>query len=215
VDGGPDFYAAQSWEGVPGGRRIWIGWLNTWRYARAVPSFGALGVLSIPRELALRANPYHGLRLLQRPAQELEALRQETVTPPDAARKSGQTFYSGEAYELEATLTVDEWDRCGFKLRASGAQETLVGYDGVAGCVFVDRERSGHPLARGRFTIAGSHKRVTLRVFVDRGSVEAFFHDGEAVLSAQIFPDAEATGIAWFSENGKSGAEAVCVHRLG
>ena len=47
------------------------------------------------------------------------------------------------------------------------------------------------------------------------GSVEAFFHDGEAVLSAQIFPDAEATGIAWFSENGKSGAEAVCVHRLG
>lgn len=215
VDGGPDFYAAQSWENIPGGRRIWIGWLNAWRYARTMPSFGALGVLSIPRELSLRTVPYHGLRLIQRPVPELEALRMDTVTPPDAARKSGQPFYSGESYELEAVLAVDEWDRCGFKLRASRTQETRAGYDGAAECVFVDRERSGHPLTRGRYAVAGNKKRVVMRVFVDCGSVEAFFHDGEAVLSAQIFPDADATNVEWFSENGKSGLETVRVHRLG
>ncbi|MCZ7644687.1 MAG: glycoside hydrolase family 32 protein [Planctomycetota bacterium] len=216
ADHGPDFYATQSWEAAPGGRRIWIGWLNHWRYARAIPEFGARGVMSIPRELALRATTDQGLRLIQRPVRELESLRRETVAPSGAEASSGKRFYSGDAYELEATLVVDdEFDRCGFRLRASKTQETLVGYDGPAGGVFLDRERSGGTVTRGRYGLVGRGKRIPLRVFVDRGSVEAFFDHGLRVFSAQIFPDAGSLDLAWFSESGKCRAEDVKVHRLG
>lgn len=214
VDNGPDFYATQSWEHAPDGRRVWIGWLNHWRYAREVPDFGARGVMSIPRELSLQPSAERGLRLIQRPVRELESLRAETLAPSDAEAISGRAFYRGDSYELEATLLPEEWDRCGFRLRASGAQETRVGYDGVAGGLFFDRERSGGTLTRGYYGVLGRKKRYTLRVFVDRGSVEAFFDDGATVFSAQIFPDAEALDLTWFSENGKSGAEGVRVHTL-
>ena len=37
-DHGADFYAAVSWNGVPDGKRLWIGWMNNWNYAGSIPT---------------------------------------------------------------------------------------------------------------------------------------------------------------------------------
>src|SRR5215207_2428265 len=48
VDYGKDFYAAQSWSNTSVGRRIWIGWMNNWDYAKVIPTAPWRGLFSIP-----------------------------------------------------------------------------------------------------------------------------------------------------------------------
>src|SRR5215216_2810145 len=38
ADFGADYYAAQSWNEEPNGRRLMLGWINNWNYARLIPS---------------------------------------------------------------------------------------------------------------------------------------------------------------------------------
>ncbi len=216
IDGGPDFYAAQSWENVPGGRRIWIGWLNNWKYARQVPDFGARGFMSVPRELSLRRVAGRGLVLVQRPVPELQALRMDCEQIDSRDIRPGRQLAVGDALEIRATIRPGADDRCGFKVAVGDSQETLVGYDAASGCTFVDRERSGMAVTRGRFEAAMPIRgeTVEVQILVDQCSVEAFFNDGEAVISAEIYPTGRGRGVEWFSENGRSGVDEVRVHRV-
>ena len=71
VDHGPSFYAAQSWNDVADGRRIWIAWMGNWADP-AAPDADAdwRGQMSVPRQLSLRAVD-GGYRLIQSPVAEL------------------------------------------------------------------------------------------------------------------------------------------------
>ncbi|MFC1671952.1 glycoside hydrolase family 32 protein [Planctomycetota bacterium] len=203
VDGGQDFYAAQSWDNVPNDRRIWIGWMNNWKYARELPDFGARGFMTIPRELSLRRTAGGELRLLQNPVRELESLRAGPAT-------------SGNQLEILAVFAPAEGDRCGLKVKMSAKEETLIGYDASARSAFVDRSRSGTTLVdeRSSIELPSSGDRVFVRVLVDRLSIESFFNDGEAVLSTQVYSQPSADGVAWFTENGKSRLESLVIYSL-
>jgi len=213
VDAGPDFYASQSWENVPGGCRIWVGWLSNWKYARQVPDFGARGFMTVPRELSLRRA---GDRLLfvQRPIPQLQSLRLDTQTIAPQEIRPGRQLASGDALEIVATIRPAAGDRCGIKVAVSGSQETLIGYD--AGYAFVDRDRSGLPVTNGRFIAPLLLRDGTfdVRIFVDRSSVETFFNDGETVMSTLIHPVEPGRGVEWFSGNGRSSVQGMQVHRL-
>uniref|UniRef100_A0AAE9PR48 Glycosyl hydrolase family 32 N-terminal domain-containing protein n=1 Tax=Paenibacillus polymyxa TaxID=1406 RepID=A0AAE9PR48_PAEPO len=56
IDYGSDFYAAVTWDGIPkeDGRKIWVGWMNNWRYASTLPSKEWRGHMSIPESFSLR-----------------------------------------------------------------------------------------------------------------------------------------------------------------
>lgn len=76
VDHGSDFYAAQSWNGVADGRRIWIAWMGNWpRDFSPRPDVPWRGQMSIPRELSLRAIDDGHYRLIQTPIRELDRYR--------------------------------------------------------------------------------------------------------------------------------------------
>src|SRR4051812_2186555 len=50
VDLGKDYYAAVSWENVPGGKRYMIGWMNNWKYGGSIPTSPWRSAMSVPRE---------------------------------------------------------------------------------------------------------------------------------------------------------------------
>ncbi|MCW8132049.1 MAG: glycoside hydrolase family 32 protein [Planctomycetota bacterium] len=214
VDEGMDFYATQSWDNVPDGRRVWIGWINNWKYASKLPDFGAQGFMSLPRTLELREIPGAGTRMVQKPVAELAALRGAPLRPAPAELPGVRL----KAYELEAELRPAAGDRCGFSVRASadGRQETRIGYDAATGTIFIDRERAGHELLKGRMSspLPLRDGRVKLRAFVDTLSVELFFNDGEAALTAHLMPGADDLGLAWFSDSGGSSCSALTVWPL-
>jgi fructan beta-fructosidase len=213
VDHGADFYASQSWDGIPDLRRVWTAWLCRWEYAGKVPDFGARGVLSIPRELLLRRQSDGTLRLIQRPVPELAALRKERLAI-DAKLSQPNELFRGDAFEFSATLRPAAGDVCGIKVLGNASSGTLIGYDAKEGCVFVDREHSGNAVITGRYATRMPLRNgsVLMTVFVDRCSVEVFFNDGDAVFSNLVFPLDNSSGVYWTTATGTSSAEDVAAY---
>jgi fructan beta-fructosidase len=216
ADYGRDFYAAVTWENVPAsdGRRIWIGWMNNWRYANDIPTARDWrGMMSVPRTLGLRRSGDGGaLRLTQRPVQELTALRgAHRAVKPAHLDPGVATVHerAGEAVEIVADLTPKGAREVGLKVRVGGGQETVVGYDVAKQELFIDRTKSGntafHADFPGRHAAplkAGPDGKIKLRVLVDRYSVEVFGNDGEAAVTDLIFPSAESQAVQVYSDGG-------------
>jgi sucrose-6-phosphate hydrolase SacC (GH32 family) len=70
--------AAVTWSNAPetDGRRILLGWMSNWDYTQDVPTAPWRGAMIVPRSLALKRT-FKGLRLAQKPVDELEKLREE------------------------------------------------------------------------------------------------------------------------------------------
>ncbi|WP_309119830.1 GH32 C-terminal domain-containing protein [Paenibacillus sp.] len=218
TDHGKDFYAAISYSDIPeeDGRRIWLGWMSNWRYPFAMPTGVWKGNMSIPRELRLRDVPGEGLRLVQEPIEELKRLRGEGKTLKNVKLKAGENPFEalrGASFETEATFRAEAGSGgvFGFKVRTGEEQETVIGYDAAAQELFLDRTRSGEASFEANFA-----ERMTaplplrggtlkLRVFVDDTTVEVFANDGEAVMSAIIFPDPLSRGLELFADASASG----------
>ncbi len=223
VDYGKDFYAAQSWSDAPNGRRLWLGWMNNWDYANATPTSPWRGMFSIPREVALRQGA-EGLRLVQRPAAELEQLRQPLYHDAEAdlatvnAALAAQNL--GLAFEFKAEFELGAATEFGVKVRRTSEEETVIGYNVLAAEVFVDRRRSGQSAFSPAF--GGIHRgplppeqgQITLHVFVDACSVEVFGNDGRAVISDLIFPDPRSLGVEFYADEGEMRLGALDVWAL-
>lgn len=207
ADWGPDFYAAVSWSDVPkeDGRRLWLGWMGNWQYANDVPTAPWRSAMSIPRELRIRKID-EGLRLVQKPVDELTALRRRAHRwdQANAANLPGASIrFPGELLEIGATWDITE-DTLPLGLRiVTGAEEaTVIEYHN--GTLTVDRTISGrvdfHPAFKSTYTapLEPSDSRLNLRVFLDTSSIEVFANNGEIVLTSLILPTSGARTVEFF-----------------
>ena len=81
MDFGSDYYAAVSFNDAPDNRRIMIGWMSNWDYAKRLPTAPYRGQMSIPREITLE-NRNGEVCLIQRPVFEAAALI-KNISPMD------------------------------------------------------------------------------------------------------------------------------------
>jgi len=212
VDMGSDFYAAVTWSDAPSpeGRRLWLGWMSNWSYAGNTPTGGWRGGMSLPRELELKTFP-EGIRLIQKPVEQLAQLREPVVEVNDAEvnADSGITGnISGTKMEIVAEFELGNASEFGFKVRKSETEETVIGYDTAAKELFVDRTKSGNTgfhanfAAKHEAALLPENNRIKMHLFVDASSVEVFGNDGRAVISDLIFPDPESTGLELYAADG-------------
>jgi fructan beta-fructosidase len=217
VDYGADFYASTSFSDIPksDGRRIWLGWLNNWKYAARVPTDPWRGAQSIPRELKLKRFA-NGIRLVQEPVTELQTLRQDHTSVENRSIEATNNLLKskglhGETIEIVVELSSEGASEFGLKVRKRGSEEIVIGVDTKNSTLFVDRTRSGdvsfdeHFSVRhaGPITLAAG-KSVRLHIFVDRSSVEVFGNDGETVISEAIFPKRSSDEIELYAHDGQT-----------
>lgn len=211
ADRGADFYAAQSWNEQPDERRIWIGWLNNWRYANKTPASIWRGTLSIPREVGL-VETYDGIRMTQKPIHELEIQRANGHHWEDL-RISADGGYIPEiqsgALELRAELTLDDRSaatRWGLLIRSGPDEWSTISYDISTRVLAFDRTRSGQVEFCDVFPAVHSARiesvndRISLLVFVDRTVIEVFANDGLVVFTEQIFPISNIFSFEFFAD---------------
>jgi fructan beta-fructosidase len=221
ADHGADFYAALSWANLPDSpqRNVWVGWMNCHRYAKLLPTHPWRGAMSVPREISLHRDALGALHLRQTPVREIANLRgahfeASAMLVSQGVKAVLPTAFDARAMDMQFTLEAGDSDRCGVLLRVgsgtSAGVETRVGIDRGRGTVFVDRSRSGFtpddPHYATRREVANVDvwlgNPVRLRILLDWSSVEVFIGDGQAVITEQILPPADARGVRLFAEGG-------------
>ncbi|MEV6740366.1 GH32 C-terminal domain-containing protein [Streptomyces sp. NPDC051104] len=212
LDYGRDFYAANSWNDAPGGRRVMVAWMNNWDYAGNIPTSPWRSADTFPRQLSLRTVSGK-TRLVQQPAGELATLRGTDVRVPTTTVTDTTTPLGvrGSTLEIKADLTAGSATRFGLDVRTGAGQRTRIGYDTSTGEVYLDRTASGAVdfdptfAVTERAPLALEGKPLHLRILVDASSVEVYAENtrGEqVVLTDQIYPDPSSTGVDVFAENG-------------
>lgn len=212
VDYGADHYASNTWNDVPGGRRIEIAWMNNWNYGGSIPTSPWRSADTFPRQLAL-STVDGKVQLVERPVTELKELRSGPAFHAQhlTVTNTAQTLdLQGETLEINATLNAGNAARFGLNVGVGSGQFTQIGYDTTAHQIYIDRTKSGDvgfdPTFPGVHTapLALNHGRLKLHLLVDASSVEVFADQGQVVLTDQIFPDAGSTGVSVFANQGSA-----------
>lgn len=214
MDHGRDFYAFQSFQDEPNGKRVGLAWMVNLEYAGSTPTSPWRGAMTLPREYRLTRTP-EGIRLAQLPmAGAAETLRskgaKETrLTDRDISAGISPSGISASVGIFEAEFEIGSADRFGMRVRDGGEEYTTIGYDVRLREMYVDRRKSGnttiHPRFAGHHAAAlpiGADNRVKLTIVLDRCSVEVFGNDGRASITSLIFPEVGVEGVSFFAENG-------------
>jgi fructan beta-fructosidase len=167
-----NFYAAQTFDNAPQGRRIQIGWGQNIVF----PDMPFNQQMTVPCELTLRRTD-EGVRMFAEPVKELDALhgrkhawRELSLGSAAAALKTVRD----ELLDIRAELDVAKADSLGLAIRG-----VPVRYDAKAQQVVC--EKVSAPLA----PVGG---RVKLRILADRGSIEVFGNSGRVAMSIGVLP---------------------------
>ena len=173
VDHGAGFYAAQSWNDVTDGRRVWIGWMSNWAELTAPPPGGTWrGQMSVPREISLRSVGTEYV-VEQRPVREL-ADHVPTVAGDSAVAGNTDRARRGRALQVTVPLGPDDSIRVVASRRGADA---LVTVDRASGSLTVEIPQTvaGFGPADGLVRRARLPRiRVDLCVVLDAGSIEVF-----------------------------------------
>lgn len=195
MDYGKDHYAAVSFDNAPDGRRVMIAWMSNWQYANQVPTVQFRSANAIARDVYLfrdKGVDYVG----SRPVAEMTAMRGDAVVSKKATlgRLSVKNMFKAPSGAYEIDLAMAPQDGATVKMMLSnqkGEYVTIV-YDGNMGTLSFDRRQGGDKSFSELFpavTTAPVHGKLTsLRIFVDKSSVEVFGNDGRAVMTNLVFP---------------------------
>jgi sucrose-6-phosphate hydrolase SacC (GH32 family) len=226
ADWGRDFYAAITFDNMPDGRRLMVGWMSNWLYPQSVPTSPWRSVQSEPRELSLRRIGGK-LQLVQRPVRELKMLRKRpahtvhTLSVNDRTRVVDGAGARGKALDIEAEFDSGTAERFGLKVFTGPGEETVVGYDTRTEQLYLDRTRSGNVAFHPRFASVstaplrlGRDGKLKLRVLVDNMLVEVFADHGQRVFTDQVFPGTGSDGVQVFAEGGRATVSDMTIWQM-
>ena len=197
VDYGLNFYAPQTTL-TPDGRRVMIGWMDNWDTCREAPRRHAwYAQMSAPREIFLREG-----RLYQQPAREMETLWKETIRHENVLVQEERELPGLRGRLMDMTVTLyPEGSACRrftlytakdrehfIKIRCDLAREELV-FDRSRGGSRRDIPHTRHVRAEAK------DGKLTLRLLMDKESIELFINGGERVLTSLIPTPLSADGI--------------------
>lgn len=207
---GKDFYAAVTWNNTET-RKILLGWLNNWEYANDIPTAPWRGMMSIPRELALKQFE-EGVRLIQKPIEELKKIRGTLYDFKDLEigdEDNTLGHIRTNTAEIIMEVTIFDSTEFGIEVLKTGDESTIIGYDPIQQELFIDRRTSGQVDFNARFpsrdavSLPLTDGQLKLHIFIDKSVVEVFANDGYRVMTSRIFPKGKGNHLQLYSK-GKS-----------
>ncbi|WP_445486771.1 glycoside hydrolase family 32 protein [Niallia sp. 03133] len=214
LDYGRDNYAGVSWSDIPSSdsRRIYIGWMNNWRYANQLPTEKWRGVMTLPRELDLVSTD-DGIRLFQKPVKEIYTIKEQQSYLKENTLLSSNTLaidLSHSLVELNVEFEKISAGQFGIELVYNDEEKTIINYDVLRSILAVDRTKSGEIDFSDSFSaiqeapLTNKNNRVKLQVFIDMSSIEVFANDGEAAITSLVYPKNGLQKVNLFSKNGET-----------
>jgi sucrose-6-phosphate hydrolase SacC (GH32 family) len=171
-DFGRHFYASQTWNDAPRGRRVQIAWMN----APHIEGMPFTSEMSFPSELKLRkiGDEY---RVLRMPVSEISKLYDKVFVVDQFGPIPEPT---GDLYDIDAAFSVKA--DASFEISLRGL---VVCYE--PGKLIVDGCEAPVSPVRGV---------VKLRILLDRSTLEVFANDGVVSVTNQVLPDLDRHGLS-------------------
>ena len=224
MDYGKDHYATVSFSDAPDNRRTVIGWMSNWQYAAEVPTMQFRSANTLPRDLSLFTGADGDIYLASAPAPEVLKLRGKLV----AKAKSASAGKKAVNYALPADglceILLDLNARRGTKatitLSNKKGEKVAMTYDAEAHTLNFDRTESGLTDFSQNFpavTVTPTYEKdgnISLRIFVDRSSVEVFGNDGRFVMTNLVFPTEPYTTLSVSADGGKAKVSNLKVYSI-
>ena len=178
LDYGRDNYAGVTFNDAPDNRRIYLGWMSNWDYAKDMPANPARGSMTIPRELSL-VTIDGKITLLQNPVKEIlgSGISDQTFTITPMGSKTGIrcTNEDGKSFDI--------------------------GYDPQSLEIYIDRSSAWYEIESTSIHAAPFDARENsfeIRVITDTGSVELFVAGGRLSITDLLLSSATPWAIAPF-----------------
>ena len=194
LDWGTDNYAGVTYNQVPNGDRIFIGWMSNWQYALATPASTWRSAMTLPRKLTLEK---HGDTYLLNnyPLEEVNLLA-------GAPRSEHIDLESGQAQSLileglNQKKIAFKAPNADFKITFSNELGEQVGliYDKASQLLMLDRTQSGHTDFNYEFgnklhymVVNEVKEEFLVELYLDWSSLETFINGGQYAMTQLLFP---------------------------
>ena len=198
ADYGLDFYAPQTLL-TPDGRRIMIGWMQSWDAKFMKDFLNWSGMMTIPRELQMKNG-----KIYQTPVKEFENYRKNLVEYKqhkisEAVNLEG---IKGRVIDLQVNITKFDFHHFTIHFAHNEEYEMLLQYNHRRKCLTIDRTHSEllrDVVCRRKMDIEPMQEKqkeiLKLRLLLDKHSVEVFINDGEKVMTSVFYAPMEADEI--------------------
>ena len=223
LDGGTDNYAGQTFDHMPDGRRVCMGLMVAPLLFNCAPTTPWRSNLTIPRELWLERTP-EGIRLFQRPIEEVKSLRGEKISLSNQTIDKTMTVaeYIAPQFDAEMVIDIEKTTavQAGIQFCVGEKQEIVVSYDLQRQMLYVNRSLSGNMSYAENIPPYQEIKlkprdgKIALRILMDHCALEVFDLYGEAAISAQVFPDPAQGGMKLFARKGSALFERLDVYSM-
>lgn len=167
IDKGDSFYAPQFIRGA--NRPIMIGWLEMWgkKYVTRRLKHGYVGAFSIPRVISL-----HDGDIYQWPIEELD--NYSRLVDYDYLPKSSD-------------ITLNMQESASIIIRGENGSVKISNEDGY---IYVD-DSGANAIYQSVRRTNGKYKNASLRILLDKSSIEVFVQNGKEAISDRIYIDGE------------------------
>lgn len=223
MDWGKDNYATVTWNNAPDGRCIVLGWMSNWQYANNVPTRQYRSANTLARDLTLYREGQE-LYLKSTPSVEVKKARGKKVSIPSfrvsEKHEIVNLFEDNQgAYEVEILIQNAGASKIAFCLLNDKGEKVSMYYDLNRKQFVMDRSESGTVDFSKDFpavTVAPANvdKELTLRLFVDRSSIEAFGEDGKFVMTNLVFPSQPYVKMCFEADKNGYAVKTLNVYKL-
>ncbi|KAA3623903.1 MAG: glycoside hydrolase family 32 protein, partial [Flavobacterium sp.] len=196
LDYGMDNYAGVTYNNVPSGERIFIGWMSNWNYARNTPTEVWRSSMTLPRNISLHKSK-EGYYIKNYPLKAFDKIGETTFE--SLAHISLEKPFEKELDQYNNTDTsfmVDSSKNYAITYSNNNGEQLCLQILGETNELLFDRTRSGlvnfeesfgKAIQKQKYTT--ENRIVEVRIIIDASSVEVFIDGGKHVFTNQVFPN--------------------------
>lgn len=226
MDHGKDHYATVSWSDAPDNRRTVIGWMSNWQYAAEVPTMQYRSANTLPRDVSLFRAADGDIYMASEPSPELVALRDKLTVNVKKAniRKKAATYSlpnaNGGVCEILLDIDARKSKLINLTVSNNAGEKVVMQYDVAAHSLSFDRRESGVVDFSQDFpavTVSPTFEdngRISLRIFIDKSSMEVFGNKGQFVMTNLVFPEKPYTTLSISSGDGNARLENLKIYSI-